>query len=231
MWHLKTLDSHRILLFQEKQTSPEPFSPASQKKQGNADDLAKGKDAVVEVMKKYKAPGCFPSVPGGIPVPIELQHHDNWSSKDKDLSGLSGCQAEWSGKSEELAFEIFLMSISHRTYRMLNMDGARLFSIAFGPLAIIWFKHVWAKNICLITLCGFSLQVPVVPCGPHSFLGHPTASVGRMWEFRTVRWYGDLDTYDTCGYTGPGSAQIYSLVLPLGRQTWLAGKSPMIGDH
>lgn len=47
------------------------------KKQGNADDLAKGKDAVVEVMKKYKAPGCFPSVPGGIPVPIELQHHDN----------------------------------------------------------------------------------------------------------------------------------------------------------
>ena len=93
------------------------------------------------------------------------------------------------------------------------------------------FEACLSKEHMLITLCGFSLQVPVVPCGPHSFLGHPTASVGRMWEFRTVRWYGDLDTYDTCGYTGPGSAQIYSLVLPLGRQTWLAGKSPMIGDH
>ena len=199
MWHLKTLDSHRILLFQEKQTSPEPFSPASQKKQGNADDLAKGKDAVVEVMKKYKAPGCFPSVPGGIPVPIELQHHDNWSSKDKDLSGLSGCQAEWSGKSEELAFEIFLMSIS---YRMLNMDGARLFSIAFGPLAIIWFKHVWAKNICWSLYVGLACRFRwshVVPILSWVIQPQASAGCGSFGPYDGMETWTHMTHVDTLG--------------------------------
>ena len=61
-----------VRLFQEKHTSPETLFtkiPPQKKTQGNADDLAKGKDAVVEVMKKYKAPVGFPSVLGGIPGP------------------------------------------------------------------------------------------------------------------------------------------------------------------